>query len=115
MFAPISTGPPVPAVQQRARERAEHRVRQVQHSERAGDLPRAGGAVGVEQQAARQTGLEQAVAELARRPQLEQSPEFGQAAHRPPEGHRCACVNHRNSQYKYPGGPRLFATLNVRW
>jgi hypothetical protein len=25
------------------------------------------------------------------------------------------CVNHKNSQYKYPGGPLLFATFNVRW
>ena len=107
--------PPVPAVQQRACERSEHRVRQVQNGERGGDLPRAGGAVGTEQQPARQTGLKQPVTELAHRPQFEQSPEFGQAAHRPPKGYRCVCVNHRNSQYKYPGGPRLFATLNVRW
>ncbi len=107
--------PPVPAVQQRACERSEHRVRQVQHGERTGDLPRAGGAVGTEQKPARQTGLEQAVTELAHRPQFEQSPEFGQAAHRPPKGHRCVCVNHGNSQYKYPGGPCLFATLIVRW
>ena len=107
--------PPVPTVQQRTGERSEHRVRQVQNGERRGELPRAGGAVGVEQQPARQTGLEQAVTELAHRPQFEQSPEFGQAAHRPPKGHRCVCVNHGNSQYKYPGGPRLFATLIVRW
>ena len=72
----------------------EHRVRQEQHRERAGDLPRARGAFGIEQQPARQTRLEQAVTELAHRPQFEQSPEFGQAAHRPPQGHRCACVNH---------------------
>ena len=104
--------PPVPTVQQRTCERSEQRVRQVQHSERGGDFPRAGGAVGTEQKAARQTGLEEPVTELAHRPQFEQSPEFGQAAHRPPKGYRCVCVNHGNSQYKYPGGPRLFATLN---
>ena len=103
--------PPVPAVQQRAGERAEHRVGQEQHGERARDLPRARGPVGVEQQGARQAGLEQAVAELARRSQLQQSPEFGQAAHRPPQGHRCVCVNHENSQYKYPGGPPLVRHL----
>ena len=88
--------PPVPAVQQRAGERAEHRVRQVQHGEGACDLPRAGGPFGVEQKPARQSGLEQAVAELADRPQFEQPPEFGQAAHRPPEGDRCASVGHGN-------------------
>ena len=46
---------------------------------------------GLNSSAARQPGLEQAVTELADRPQLEQSPEFGQAAHRPPAG-RTRCV-----------------------
>ena len=59
--------PPVPAVQQRAGERAEQRVGQEQHGERPGDLPRVGGPLGVEQDRTRQSGLEQAVAELAHR------------------------------------------------
>ena len=107
--------PPVPSVEQSARERTEHRVGEVQNGERGGYLPRARGALGAEEESAREPRLKEAVAELARRAQLEQSPEFGQPAHRPPEGHRCVCVNHENSQYKYPGGPRLFATLKVRW
>jgi hypothetical protein len=108
-------GPPVPSVQQCTGEWSKQRVRQVQNRERASDLPRADGTLRVEQQTARQPGLEQAVAELAHRPKLEQSPEFRQAAHGPPEDHRCVYVSHENSQYKYPGGPRLFATLIVRW
>ena len=69
--------PPVPAVEQRARERPQQRVGEEQHGERGDDLPRARGAVGVEQQRTRKSGLKQAVAELARRAQLEQSREFG--------------------------------------
>ena len=67
---------PVPAVQQRAGERPQQRIRQEQHRERTGDLPRARGTFGVEQKPTRQTCLEKAVTELAHRPQFEQSPEF---------------------------------------
>ena len=89
-FAPTSTSRRSQRSSSAPGERPQQRVRQEQHGERTGDLPRAGGAFGIEQQRARQPGLEQAVTELARRPQFEQSPEFGQAAHRPPKGHRCA-------------------------
>ena len=103
---------------------------------RAGTTPRTQPAIahgpaarsGLNSRAARQARLEQAVAELAHRPQFEQSPEFGQArAPNATSGDRRACVSHGNhvllgsanratrSQYKYPGGPRLFATLIVRW
>ena len=51
---------------------------------------------GLNRSRARQSGLEQAVAELADRPQFEQPPEFGQATHRPPDGDGCASVSHGN-------------------
>ncbi len=54
----------VPPVQQRAGERAEQRVRQIEHGERAGDGPRRRGPFGAEQQPARQARGEQAVTEL---------------------------------------------------
>ncbi len=69
--------PPVPAVQQRAGEWAEHRVRQVQHGERARDGPRPCCALWIEQNRADESGREQAVAELAHHAQFEQPPEFG--------------------------------------
>jgi hypothetical protein len=67
----------IPTVEQRPGERAEQRVRQEQHGERSCDRPGGGGPLGVEQNGPREAGLEQPVAELADRPQLEQSPEFG--------------------------------------
>ena len=84
----------VPAVHQRTGERTEQRIRQKQHGERAGDRQRAAGALGVEQQRAGQARLKQAVAELACRPQLQQPPKVGQAAHRTPDSDRRARMSH---------------------
>jgi hypothetical protein len=55
---------PVPPVKQRTGERAEQRVRQVEHGERAGYRPRRRGTLGVEQDRADDARGEQTVAEL---------------------------------------------------
>ena len=54
----------VPAVQQRAGERPEHRVRQQEHGEARGDGERVGLPLGVEQHRPAERGLEHAVAPL---------------------------------------------------
>jgi hypothetical protein len=69
----------VPAVQQCAGERPDHRVRQQQHRQPRRHGHRIGLPLGVEQHRPAQRGLEHAVGELRREPHAEQPAEAGQA------------------------------------
>ena len=85
--------PSIPSVHQRPGERAQQRVGQEQHREGARDRHRVGGSVGIEKQRSRQPRLEQPFTELTRHAHLQQSPEIGHAAHRPPQVDGCARVH----------------------
>ena len=88
--------PAIPAVQQRAGERTQQRIRQVQRREGAGDGPRVGLALRIEQQAADQTGLEKSVAELADHAQFQQPAKVRQRLHRMQDDVVGTAVGHWN-------------------
>ncbi|CAM3121453.1 hypothetical protein MYAB104536_22440 [Mycobacteroides abscessus subsp. abscessus] len=87
-------GAPVPAVQQCAGERTDRRIRQEQHRECPGDGPRFGLALRVEQQRARESGLEEAVAELSQEAHPHQPPEVGKVVDGAPQAQRRVARSH---------------------
>ena len=98
-LAPTSTQPAIPAIHQRSGEWTQQRVGQEQHRERARDRHGSAARSGLNKQRSGQPRLEKPITELTRHADLQQSPEIGQIAHRPPKLTGCARLrpglNHR--------------------